>query len=151
MSSLRSQKAKNAMDRPKGQSGPGFGIPGKGGALRHCLRGAGLAAPTACGGGRFQMYWPSRVQRLMRSRRETRKVSLRSLASDQVATETREDGEAPGARTRTGQQGAAEEGSTVRAARCPLRARGKASQVGKCGPEPRGAATPGNFNSLCPR
>lgn len=32
-SSLHSQRARSAMDRPKGQSGPGFGIPGKGGAL----------------------------------------------------------------------------------------------------------------------
>lgn len=81
------------------------------------------------------MYWPSRVQRLMRSGRGTRKVSLPSIAPDQVATETREDGEASGARSRPGQQGFAEEGPAVRAARWPLRTRGEAPQVGKCGLE----------------
>lgn len=81
------------------------------------------------------MYWPSRVQRLMRSVCGTRKVSWLSITPDQVATETREDGEAPGARSRPGQQGVAEEGPAVRAARWPLRTRGEAPQVGKCGLE----------------
>lgn len=90
------------------------------------------------------------VQRLMRSGRGTRKVSLQSLASDQVATKTREDGEAPVARSRPGQQGVAEEGPAVRASRWPLRARGETSQVGKYGSEPRGAATPGSSAPCAP-
>lgn len=97
------------------------------------------------------MYWPCRVQRLMRSGRGTRKVSVQSVAPVQVATETREDGEAPGARSRPGQQGVAEEGPAVRAARRLPRTRGEAPQVGKCGQEPRGVATPRAFSFPCPR
>lgn len=69
--------------------------------------------------------------------------------SGQIAT--REDGGVPVARSWPGQQGAAKEGPVARAARNLLRARGEAPQVGKCGPELRGAAIPGAFSSLRPR
>lgn len=62
---LHSRRARSAMDRPKGQSGPDFGIPGRGGA---CVPGSaardwltGLAAVA----GDFGCVGSSPVQRLI--------------------------------------------------------------------------------------
>lgn len=44
-SGLHSQRARNAMDRAKGQSGPRFGIPGKGGALTSLVPRCGIGCP----------------------------------------------------------------------------------------------------------
>lgn len=131
------------MDRKKSQSGPGVGVPGRGGVLRHRFRGVGLAERTVYGGGRFRMCWACRVQRLVRCRRGTPEGDPAELSPRSGCDRDPEDGKAPGARPRPGQQGFAEEGAAARASRCPLRARGEASQVGKCGPGPRGAAIPG--------
>lgn len=93
------------MDRPKGQSNPGFGIPGRGGASVAGLRGAGLAERAACGGGRFRMCWLVPEQRLITAWDPEGAPAEQGPRSGQIAT--REDGGVPGARSWPGQQGAA--------------------------------------------